>query len=578
MADYHQSSAAGPREVQATRAPATDWDPVLLEVVWNRLRSIADEQTKALMRASFTPLARDAEDLACGLFDRRGNMLVQSVTGTAGHINSLATGVKYFLREYPPERLAPGDVLITNDPWKVSGHKHDITTVVPIFHRKTFVGLAGCTCHVLDVGGRVLSAEGTDVYEEGLEIPILKLFRRGRRNEDLFTVIRENVRQPEAVVGDILAHVAGNQVGVAKVREFLDEYGLPDLEDVSRQILDKSEDTMRRAIAAVPDGVCAFEMFLDGIDEPLRIAVRIEVRGSDVYVDFAGSSPQVGRGINSCYNYTHAYTTYGINTALCPEIPANDGTFRPVHVSVPEGSFLNPTFPAPVAARHLTGHFTATAVWGALSQLVPDRTMADSCSVTIIPFVGVGRDGRRFMASFFASGGMGARASKDGIAAKACPSNVSNTPLEVIESTSPLFIRQKAFIPDSGGAGKYQGGAGQAISVRVLSPEPAVLSCMYDKVKAPPFGLGGGAPGRPTRLSITGPLGTRHPDPKQKTVIEPGEEVTLELAGGGGYGSPEERDPALVLRDVEAGIISRGFATEVYKVVIDGEPPRAHRL
>jgi N-methylhydantoinase B len=554
-----------------------DWDPVSLEVVWNRLRSIADEQTKALMRASFTPLARDAEDLACGLFDQRGNMIVQSVTGTAGHINSLATGVKHFVREYPPERLAPGDVLVTNDPWKVSGHKHDITTVVPIFHRKRFVGLAGCTCHVLDIGGRILSAEGTDVYEEGLQIPILKLFERGRRNADLFTLIAENVRQPEAVVGDILAHVAGNQVGAAKVREFLDEYGLPDLEDVSRQILDRSEETIRRAIAAVPDGACAFEMFLDGIDTPLTIAVRIEIRGSDVYVDFAGSSPQVGRGINSCYNYTHAYTTYGINTALCPEIPANDGTFRPVHVSVPEGSFLNPIFPAPVAARHLTGHFTATAVWGALSQLVPDRAMADSCSVTIIPFVGTTGEGRRFMASFFASGGMGARAGKDGIPAKACPSNVSNTPIEVIESTSPLFVRQKAFIPDSGGAGKFQGGAGQAISVQVLSPHPATLSCMFDKVKAPPFGLMGGQPGRATRVSITGPKGTRSPDPKQKTVVEPGEEVTLELAGGGGYGPPAERDPALVLRDVEAGILSRAVAAEVYGVVVEGDPPRARR-
>jgi N-methylhydantoinase B len=402
----------------------------------------------------------------------------------------------------------------------------------------------------------------------------MKLFRRGRRNEDLFRLIRENVRQPEAVVGDILAHVAGNQVGVAKVGEFLDEYGLADLEEVSRQILDKSEQTIRGAIQAVPDGTCDFEMYLDGLDQPLRIAVRIEVRGSDIDVDFAGSSPQVGRGINSCYNYTHAYTTYGINSALCPEIPANDGTFRPVHVSVPAGSFLNPIFPAPVAARHLTGHFTATAVWGALTRLVPGRTMADSCSVTILPFVGLTREGSPFMASFFASGGMGARATKDGIAAKACPSNVSNTPLEVIESTSPLFVRQKAFIPDSGGAGRYQGGAGQAISVQVLSPHPAVLSCMYDKVKAPPFGLAGGRPGRPTRITVTGPAGTRHPDPKQKTTIEPGEEVTLELAGGGGYGPPSERDPLLVLRDVAHGLVSRELAREAYRVVIDGDPPR----
>ena len=554
-----------------------EYDPILLEVLWNRLRSIADEQAKALMRASFTPLVRDAEDLACGIFDRRGSMIVQSVTGTAGHINSLATGIKHFLAAYPPERLHPGDVLITNDPWKVSGHKHDITVVVPIFRGKTYVGLTGSTCHVLDVGGRILSAEGTDVYEEGIQIPIMKLYKRGRPNEDLFTMIRENVRHPDAVVGDILAYVAGDQVGADKVNEFLEEYGLEDLEGVSRQILDMSEQTVRRALQAIPDGAASFEMFLDGIDEPLKIAVRVEIRGSEISVDYTGSSPQAPRGINSCYNYTHAYTTYGINTAICPEIPANDGAFRPIHCHVPEGCFLNPAFPAPVAARHLTGHFTATAVWGALSHLIPDRVMADSCSVTIIPFMGITAEGRRFIASFFASGGMGARATKDGIPAKACPSNVSNTPVEVIESISPLFVTQKAFIQDSGGAGRFQGGPGQVIGVQALSPYPSVLSCMYDKVKAPPFGLLGGLPGRPTEISVTGPQGTRYPHPKQKTTVEPGEEVTLKLAGGGGYGPPVERDPERVLRDVECGIVSRAFARDVYTVVIEGEPPRLNR-
>jgi N-methylhydantoinase B len=320
--------------------------------------------------------------------------------------------------------------------------------------------------------------------------------------------------------------------------------------------------------------VGAFEMFLDGIDEPLKIAVQVAIRGSDISVDYTGSSLQVGRGINSCFNYTHAYTTYGVTAAICPEIPANDGLFRPIRCSVPEGCFLNPIFPAPVAARHLTGHFTATAVWGALSRLIPDRTMADSCSVTIIPFLGQTKAGRRFMASFFASGGMGARASKDGIPAKACPSNVSNTPVEVIESISPLFVARKAFVPDSGGAGKFQGGPGQVISVQVLSPHPSILSCMYDKVKAPPFGLMGGLPGRPTEISITGPQGTRFPNPKQKTTVQAGEEVTLKLAGGGGFGPPTEREPDQVLRDVAYGIISREFARDVYRVVTEGDPPR----
>lgn len=544
-------------------------DPIKLEVMWNRLNSIALEQTKALIRTGFTTILRDAEDVAVAIFDDTGRMIAQSVLGTAGHINSIATGMKHFLTKFKREDIYDGDILITNDPWIVSGHKHDITIVAPIFYQRRLVGFTASTCHVLDVGGRILSAEANEVYEEGLEIPIMKLYERGEENEALFEIIENNIRQPKEVVGDILAQVAATRVAREKMADFFDDFKLTHLRDLGDLILETSERKMRRAIAEAPDGVYDFEMYLDGFDFPLRYFVTVTIKGDEVWVDYTGSSPQSSKGINVVFNYTHAYTTFGINMAFCPDIPMNDGSFRPVHVYAPPGCFLNAQFPAPVAARHLTGHFCATAVWGALAKVLPERVVADSAAVTIILVAGVNDRGDSFLANAFCAGGMGARAMKDGISSVACPANIASTPTEVIEATATLFFKNRELVTDSGGAGKYRGGCGQRINYEVRTSQPAVFSCMWEKVEHPPFGLFGGQPGAATRVGLYRNGKYQPLPPKGRALLQPKDEVEIFQSGGGGFYDPTERDPLAVLQDVLDGLVSIKAARSLYKIVID---------
>jgi N-methylhydantoinase B len=541
-------------------------DPLLLEVLWNRLHSIVMEQSEALIRSSFTPILRDTEDLACGVFDERGDMIVQAPRGTPGHINSMATGVKHFLARVPAQTLQDGDILISNDPWKISGHKHDITICRPIFVDGKLVGFNASTCHVMDIGGMVLSPEAGEVYEEGLHIPIMKLYKAGEPNEELFDLIGSNIRVPDLVIGDIRAQVAGSELSAAQLVDFMREYRLSSLLPISREIFDRSEAAVRRAIAAVPDGTYTNETMIDGFDEPIQLCVAVTIDGETLTVDYTGTSPESPKGINVVYNYTHAYTTYAVCTALYPEVPNNEGSFRPVKVIAPEGSILNAQYPAPVAARHMVGHYTPFAVWGALAQVMPERVNAESAIVTLQQFAGIDRKGRRFVSNFFANGGMGARSSKDGLSAMACPTNTSNTPVEVLESISPLFIRKRELIPDSGGPGKWRGGLGQEMEVQVRSDHPTVMPCLYERVRFPAQGYMGGLPGARLEATIDGVA----PHPKKRTVLPPEGTLRLKLAGGGGFYPPEERDPELVLEDVINGLVSLESAERDFKVAISG--------
>ena len=428
-------------------------DPVLLEVLWNRLISIVNEQAAALMHASFTTVVREAGDLSAGIFDRGGNMLAQAVTGTPGHINTMATGVRHFVRAHPIDSLEPGDSLLTNDPWMVSGHLHDITVVTPVFHGGRGIGWFANTCHAMDIGGRTLGADAREVFEEGLAIPIMKLFRQGIINDDLVRIVRANVREPDAVVGDLYAQQAGNDVGAAKLADMMEEYGLADVEDLGEQIRGRSEQATGDAIEAVGDGTWEDEVEIDGFDEPLVIRIALTVEGRRLLVDYAGTSPQVDRGINVVYNYTHAYTTYPLACAISPHVPNNEGSFRPVTVTAPEGSILNARRPCAVGARHLIGHFLSQAVFGALSQVVPGRVLADgSAGLWNTQLEGRGPDGRLFAYIFFSAGGMGARPTADGLSATAFPSGIRGVPAEAIESVSPTLMLKRALRPDSGGA------------------------------------------------------------------------------------------------------------------------------
>ena len=546
-------------------------DQLVLEVLWNRLISVVNEQAAALMRTSFTSIVREAGDLSAGVFDRRGRMIAQAVTGTPGHINPMATCMHHFLAKYPMERLRPGDVLITNDPWKTASQLNDITIVTPIFKGKRLVALFGNCCHALDIGGRGLAADSREVFEEGLFIPVLKLYDAGAPVEPVFAFLRANVRTPEEVLGDVHSQVVGNEVGGRQLLAFLDEFDLPDIEDLSDVIVERTEHAMRERIAALPDGDYRYGLEIDGFDAPVRIEVAVRVSGDELIVDFAGSSPPVSHGINVTLNYTAGYTTYGVKCAISPDVPNNEGSFRPVRVTAPEDCILNAPYPRAVGGRHLVGHFLPSAVFGALADALPERVIApgaDALWDTQI-FGEDPRTGKRFTYVWFSTGGAGALASKDGLSATAFPSGIAGVPAEVIEALSPVVLRRRELRRDSGGPGRFRGGLGQTLEIAVQGGRPFMFSGLYERIEHPAPGLHGGQPG------AAGTLGTNRPDielcAKTRVLLPAGTEITLELPGGGGYGPPWQRDPARVLADVRDGYVSIEQARAAYGVAIDPE-------
>lgn len=544
-------------------------DPVTLQILWSRLIQVANEQAAALMRTSFTPIVRDIGDLSAAVFDAHGRMLAQAVTGTPGHINSLATGMRHFMNAFPPSDLRPGDVLITNDPWMTSGQLNDLSVVTPVFAGRRLVAFFGNTCHAIDIGGRGLSADANEVFEEGLYIPMLKLYDRGRPNQTLLAILAANVRTPQEVLGDLQAQVAANQVGATRLLSYLDETGQPDLESLAREILGRSELAMRAAIAKVPDGTYDNVCFTDGDEDPIRIQCRLAVHGDEVTADFTGSSLQVTRAYNVVLNYTSAYTNYGLKLALCPEVPQNDGSFRPVRVFAPEGSLFNPRFPAAVAARQVAGHFVVHAIFGALAKAIPDRVVAEGAGNIWLTTVR-GAGARRFVAVFFSAGGMGARPTLDGLSTTSFPSGVASAPVEVIETSTPLVFRRKEFRPDSGGPGRYRGGLGQTIEIDVRTGEPYIVSVLADRFSQPARGYAGGEPGAGAAFHTSdGGLG----NPRASRALAAGTSFTLDLPGGGGFYPADGRDAENVRRDLAEGLISPRAARRAYSY-----PARRSRL
>ncbi|MGH3108778.1 MAG: hydantoinase B/oxoprolinase family protein [Rubrobacter sp.] len=552
-------------------------DPILLEVLWNRLVAVVEEQARALMRTSFTSVVREAGDLSAGLFDQRGRMVAQAVTGTPGHVNAMATSVHHFLREIPAGTLEPGDVMITNHPWQTSGHLNDFTVITPIFHDGTLTAYFGNCCHALDVGGRGLGADARQVYEEGLFVPVTRLFRRGEPNEELFRIIRANVRAPFEVIGDLYAQAASNDVGGARLVEMVEEFDLGDIEPLSDEVCSRSERAMREAIEALADGVYENEAYTDGFDEPIRLAVSIRVDGDEMFIDFEGSSPQSERGINVVLNYTAAYTTFGVKCAISPEVPNNDGSFQPVHVTAPEESILNALHPAPVGARHIVGHFLPGVIHGALAKAIPGKVLAQGAdSLWNTQITGQREDGEPFTYVFFSGGGMGARPDRDGLSATAFPSGIRGVPAEVIESISPVVMHRRELRPGSEGPGRHRGGFGQEMEIGVRGDSGWTLSAMYDRTRFPAQGMRGGFPGG-EGSARTASGEALHPKRQQR--IPGGGRVVLRLPGGGGHGDPLEREPAKVTRDVEDGLVSVERARDVYGVVLkEGERPGTYTV
>jgi N-methylhydantoinase B len=543
-------------------------DAVQVELIANRLHAIVNEQQAALVRTAFSTIVRESEDLACGVFDARGWMVAQSLTGTPGHINAMATGVSHFVRAFPPERLDPGDVLVTNDPWMTSGQVNDFTVVTPVFRGGALLGYLANCCHSPDVGGRILSGEAREVYEEGLRVPITKLFRAGEPNAELLEIVRANVRTPDETVGDLYAQTACNDVGARRLLELVDELGLGDLEEASNEILGRSERALREAIAEVADGVYEAETWSDGFGgDTIRLHVTVTVEGDGIAIDFAGSSPQSRSGINVVLNYTHAYASFAVKAALAPEVPHNEGSFRPVHVTAPEGSILNCTPPVAVGARHVIGHFLPSVVFAALAPAIPGRLLAGGADSSWLNNVRgqLPASADWFTLTIFQAGGAGARAEKDGLSATGFPTGVAGVPAEVIETLTPLVQHHRELRIDSGGAGRMRGGLGQRTELSCRSGEPWGLSALIDRTRFPGRGVEGGHDGA---LGVFRRAGGEDLRPKQFVPLEPDAHVELDPPGGGGYGDPRERDPQRVLADVVDGYVSIEAAERDYGVRI----------
>jgi N-methylhydantoinase B len=536
-------------------------DPVTVGIAAGRLASILDEQQATLVRTAFSTIVRESEDLACGVFDREGRMLGQSHSGTPGHINAMATGARHIVAAFPPETLQPGDVLLTNDPWMTAGQINDLTVATPVFRGERMIGMFASTCHAPDIGGRLLSAEATDVFEEGLRLPIMKLARAGEMDENLLNLIRANVRTPRETVGDLYAQTAANDVGARSLLRCLDDLGLEDLEEVGAEIRRRSETAMRAAIEKLPDGRYEATGYSDGHGERVTLQLAAIIDGDEITLDFAGSSPQSEHGINVVLNYTHAYASFALKAAVAPAVPHNDGSFTPVHVTAPEGSILNCREPAPVAGRHMVGHFIPGVVLAALAPVLERHPAGSSDALWITVW-------SPHNLTLFQSGGAGAWHGRDGRNASGFPSAVASVPTEVLETSAPLVQRERSLRADSGGAGRWRGGLGQTSIMSLRDGHEWRVSALADRTDVPAPGADGGHDGAPGAVSVDGaPLPT-----KRLTALRPDARVRLDLPGGGGVGDPGQRDPQAVLADVVDGYVSVEAAEALYGVTI-----RKHR-
>lgn len=553
-------------------------DPITFQVLWSRIVSIADEVAATLVKTAFSHVVRDNHDYSCGLYDAEGRMLAQSTQCTPGQIGAMPRVMQDFLSRFPAATLAPGDVLITNDPWFGSGHTPDVFVGTPIFRGDRLVGFAVNSAHHIDFGGRLSAPDARDVYEEGLILPIAKLFDRGKPNDPLFELIARNVRLPDKVIGDLRAQLAANWVGSRRLVELMDERGLDSLTDLTGQILDHTEAAMRAAIAEAPDGVYTETVTLERPDpegRPIRIVARVEIAGDEVHVDFTGTTEQVALPINAVWNITYAYTVFPVKCALHPHVPANEGCFRPVKMTVPEGTCLNPRYPAAVRFRTSLVYYVVEAIFGALAQAIPDKVMAPSGTYPLWlgNFAGRFDDGRPFVFHFNAQGGQGARLHRDGASTLVFPPNVANTPVELLEVEAPLLCEQKALVPDSGGPGRHRGGLGQEVVIRNMAREPVIASVIGGRFHEGAPGLAGGGPGGTGAISVSDAPSLGR---SSQVLLAHGDTVRMRFPGGGGFGDPFTRTPELVLADVRRGIVSVERAREDYGVALtaDGEIDR----
>jgi N-methylhydantoinase B len=512
-------------------------DGIELEILWSNLISIVSDQAKALQRIAFSPIVRETGDLACAIFDARGRMMAQAKTGTPGHINSLANSGETLVRMFA-SALEPGDMLITNDPWLSAGHFFDITVLNPVFHRDRIIGYVGSNIHHTDIGGYGVGAGARDVHEEGLWIPPLKFYERGKMNPTLGAIIRANVRTPDQVFGDLAAQVASGKTCGERLAALCEREGLDDLEELSQEIIDRSEAATRAAIRKLPAGTWHGESTFDipgGEVITLHAAVTIDNEAGEILIDFAGSSPRSRHGVNVVLNYTHAYSTFAVRSCLNPELPNNHGSLAPIKVAAPEGCIVNAEYPAPVSARHVVGMYVPMPVLKALYHVVPDRVLAESAgAVWSIQIQGQDSRGQAHTSSLIGfSGGMGARLTKPGPSATSYPTGVAGYQIETLEASMPIAFDRRELRHGSGGNGRSSGGNGQIISFSMISGKPWLMNMVTSRTNAGPEGLAGGDPGKPGRFTVNGkPMSSA-----SKLLMQPDDVVVMETPGGGGYGA-----------------------------------------
>lgn len=528
------------------------------QIMWNRLIAVVEEQATTLIRTAFSTSVREAGDLSAGVYDRRGRMMAQAVTGTPGHVNAMAESVAHFMEEIGLQNMFEGDVYITNDPWKGTGHLHDFTVVTPSFRNGVLVGFFASTAHVVDVGGRGFGPDANEVYEEGILLPIMKFAERGEVSMPLVKIVRNNVREADQVVGDIYSLAACNEAGDNRLQDMMDEFRLDDLEGLSDFIMDTSREATHARIAALKDGSYTNEMTADGYDAPVVMKVALTIKGDDLVADFDGTSGVSKFGVNVPAVYTRAYACYGLKCAIAPEVPNNAGSLEPFRIMAPEGSILNAPRPSAVSVRHVTGQMLPDVVLGALHKcmggLVPAEGSSSLWNVQIAarpvdPMSGLPRS----EVLMFNSGGTGGRPTLDGLNATAFPSGVSTMSVEATEQVGPITVWRKELRSGSGGAGMHRGGLGQVIEIAPNEGYEFFFNAMFDRIKHAPRGREGGEAGAAGSVALDD--GTKLAG-KGRQHVPHNRRLVLNLPGGGGYGDPAKRSQELIEADISGDYVT----------------------
>jgi len=532
------------------------FDPITLEILWQRLVSAADEAGAALLRSSFSTIVRESYDFACIVTDTKGRSIAQASESIPSFIGTLPRTVKHFLAHFPVETLKAGDILITNDPWMGTGHLPDLSLAKPMFAEGRFIGMVATTAHAPDMGGKTGSADVRDIFEEGLQVPMMKLMDAGVANETLIAMIRKNTRVPDQVIGDLWAQIAALQLLEQRSVELARENRFETLDELADEIIGRTERAMRDAIAKFPDGQYEYSLQADGLREPLTLKVAIDVDGERIKVDYAGSSNQVDRGINVALCYTASQTAYALKCLLSPDLPNNEGALLPIEVTAPEGSILNHTYPQSGQSRTLVGHFLPFLIFGAFETAAPHLIMSGAGSpLWSMQVTGQDDGGRTFVNKIFFNGGVGALHNRDGYACLSWPSNVSNVPIEMTEQQSPLRYEFKRLRGGSGGDGEYRGGLGQEVQLRHAGERPVVIGFHAERTQTPAPGVCGGRHGSTGVLQINGRALTPA-EQKRQHRVEPGDVVYLATPGGGGFGDPEKRNPERRRKDEVIGYLA----------------------